>query len=384
MKVQFQQLINKVQVGFNHLTPTSKVGPIGIDFGIEKVNLVQLYQTGDGYKILAAVSIPYTIEREQLLKDPDSLRELINDTLKDHNFKKRNVVAALPPNMMQLVLVNYQCTHEQDNDTILMQTISEQFAEKTEGAIIDYLPIRPKVREQLERSALVAIANHGDVTQFLETLRLAGLNTKSLEIGPVAIKRLLVNLEDKSDQLHKIMSINFAATYSFVTVLWDGELLLDRGINIGLDSIITAVSEALEISQKQAEQLMSIHGFTRKENTDDVLTNDFLDEDITTSLIHILKPIFIRFAEEIKKVLIYTAAETQGGAIDVVYIMGAIARWPMIDIYLSNLINLPVKKINPFFDDNVENEDIDTYSIEPVCGTAVASGLALHGITRHV
>ena len=381
--MQFQQLIRGVQTRLHTLGRANITGPIGIDFGIDHINLVQINRILDKFNITAAASIPYSVDREQLLQDSVLLKQLLKDTFKSQCFQYHHVVAALPPNLMQLVLVNYKCGRNQDHDTALIKAVSEQFNEKFEGTVIDYLPIRPKVEEQLERSALVAISKHEDVTQFLETLRIAGLKVKALEIGPVAIKRLLTNLEDHSESLHKVMAINFASINSFVTVLWGGELLLDRAVNIGLDCILETVSDALDISRKQAQQLMQTHGFSCAENTSEVLVNDFFNADIRSSLIQILKPIFIRFAKEIKKVLIYTAAETQGGAIDIVYILGSVARWPMVDQFLTNLINLPVKTINPFFGFHVDNPSIHINELEPVSGIAVATGLALHGFDNN-
>jgi len=377
--MQFQQLIRGVQTRLHTLGRANITGPIGIDFGIDHINLVQINRILDEFNITAAASIPYSVDREQLLKDPVLLKQLLKDAFKTQCFNYHYVVAALPPNLMQLVLVNYKCGRNQDHDTALIKAITEQFNEKFEGTIIDYLPIRPKVEEQLDRSALVAISKHEDVTQFLETLRIAGLKVKALEIGPVAIKRLLTNLEDHSESLHKVMAINFASINSFVTVLWGGELLLDREMNIGLDCILKTVSDALDISREQALQLMQTHGFSSEENTQNMLVNDFFNGDITTTIIQILKPISIRFVQEIKKVLIYTAAETQGGAIDVIYILGSLARWPMVDQYLTNLINLPVKTIDPFFDFSVNTPSIEIKKLEPVSGIAVATGLALHG-----
>ncbi len=381
--MQFQQLITAVQTRLHTLGHANSSGPIGIDFGIEQIHMVQVSRTRKGFRITAAASIPYPIDREQLLNDPVSLKQLLKDALNRHGFKRHDVVAALPPNLIQLVLVNYQFVRNQDHNAALYKAISEQFSEKVEGAVIDYLPIRPKVEEQLDRSALVAISKHNDVTRFLETLRIAGLNVKALEIGPVAIKRLLTTLEGQNEEQRKVMAINFASNSSFVTVLWGGELLLDRQVNIGLDSILETISDALDMSHEQAQKLMQTHGFPSEKNTREMLVNDFFNEDISSSLTHILKPIFIRFAQEIKKVLIYTAAETQGGAIDIVYILGSVARWPLADQYLTNMINLPVKIINPFIELDIDNPAFDIEEIEPVSGIAVTTGLALRGLRQY-
>ena len=362
---------------------TTKIGSIGIDFGIERISLVQLNRTAGDFKINAASSVPYPVDRETCLHDPFALKAMLKDNLKSHSFHGKQVIAALPPTLMQLLLVNYQCSRGQDHKTTLMKAISEQFNDKIQGSVVDYIPIRPKVEEQLDRSALVAIAKHDEVTHFLETMRLAGLNTRVLEIGPVAIKRLLTNLDGQDESLRKVMSINFGCAKSFVTVLWGGELLLDREIPIGQDCIVQSVCEGLNINTEQANQLLKTHGFNQSNKSIKTNEDDFFKADINSTLMQIINPMLLRFIQEIKKVLIYTAAETRGGALDKIYILGSIARWPMVDQYLSELINLPIETINPFFGFSVNDLNIELDEIEPVSGIAVATGLALHGLDSY-
>ncbi len=358
----------------------NRCGPIGLDFGIEKINLVQVRRGSGSFSISAAASIPCPIEREQLLQDPLTLKQLFRATLKPGGFSGNEVVVALPPSLLQLSLVHYHCGHDQKHDEALGKAVSEQFGDRVNGAIIDYMPIRPKVEEQLERSALVAMAGHDHVIRFLETLRIAGLKVHSLEVGPVAIRRLLTRLDDQNATQRKIMAINFATHHSFVTVLWGGQLLLDREFELGLDSILDAVSAALDMPRDQARSLMETHGFSDSSADIEESHGGFLNDDIALTLMQIVKPVLNRFAREIKKVLIYTAAETQGGALDVIYILGSLARWPNVDTYLTNLLNLPVKTINPFFGFSVDDFPVHSDNLEPVSGIAVATGLALHGV----
>ena len=174
------------------------------------------------------------------------------------------------------------------------------------------------------------------------------------------------------------MALNFAEVRSFATVLWQGELLLDREINIGTRTLVDEVSEALDTTFDETVRLFARYGLMAG-NADETTTGHGIPETLT----QILSPLMHRLASEIKKVLVYIGAETQGGGISAVYILGGVARWSGIDETLGNLIATPVKTINPFFGLRYENVEFNP-ELAPVSGIAVATGLALREVSRDV
>ena len=378
--MSLQKLKDWTQPGLNALQMPASAGPIGLDFGMERLNLVQFEKRLDKKNIIAAASIPYLKQRDEILNSKDELKFFINRALKTQAFKGREVVAALPPNMFQLVHVNYQINKGEDQGEALIKAIKERFSDRLENAVIDYLPIRPKVEDQVDRSALVAISEHQKLIGFLETLRCSRLKVKALEVGSVAIQRLLCNMQEDGNHQQKVMAINFAATKSFVTVLWGGELLLDREVSVGLNCLLESISEGLDIPASEAEQMLQNHGLPEVETHSGFSNSGDFSEDLSSTFSHILKPNFIKLSNEVRKILIYTAAETQGGAIDAVYLLGGVARWPGADRYLSKLIKLPVVTIDPLFGYCQEKVYLEAKKLEPISGIAVATGLALRGV----
>jgi Tfp pilus assembly PilM family ATPase len=355
-------------------------GPVGVYFGIERIDLVQSDYRGTERIIRTAASVPYPTDREQVLHSPVELRKLVLEAFKSRPFRGRKIVTALPPNMVQLINMHYKCRRNQSNADALLKAIRGRFGDKLDDAVVDFLPIRPRVEDQVDRAALVAIAQQDTVVEFLESLRKAGLSVKALEVGPVAIQRLLSNLRDVDDTSDKIMAFNIAEVKSFVTVVWDGDLLLDREIGIGLESIVAEVRDALDISVDQVHQLLQTHGLQHREFQQAEQKIDSLDQGIGGTLVQILKPTFLRFADEIKKVLVYTASETQGGGIDNVYVLGGVSRWPGVDEYLTRLIGRPVKKLHPFFGFPVKDSSVRVSELDSISGMAVATGLSLREV----
>ena len=374
-------LVRQLQNKLNLNSPMSP-GPIGVYFGNERIDMVQFDTSGADRRIRTASSVPYPIDRDDVLKSPAVLKKIVTEAFKEHPFSGRNIVTSLPPNMLQVINLQYRCNRDQTNANALIKAVRERFGDKIEASVIDFLPIRPRVEDQVDRAALVAIAEQETVVSFLESLRKSGFAVDALEIGPVAVKRLLTNLHDVDDNTKKIMAINVAELKSFVTVLWHGELLLDREVSIGLESIISDVMDSLSISDKEARMLLQTHGLQTAGEGKERLANSPFDQNVTETLVQIVKPTFLRLAEEINKVLIYTASETQGTGIDKIYILGGVSRWEGVDTYLSKLITRPVTKIHPFFGFSVKDSAMSISELDPISGISVATGLSLRGIDR--
>ena len=59
------------------LVPTDavgKTGPIGVDFGTERLNLVQITKRGGSRIVNAATSLPYDNDRSAIVSAPRALR----------------------------------------------------------------------------------------------------------------------------------------------------------------------------------------------------------------------------------------------------------------------------------------------------------------------
>ena len=135
------------------------------------------------------------------------------------------------------------------------------------------------------------------------------------------------------------------------------------GATIGLLSLTSALREVLEVVGGDA--------------ADDLIGPD---EEVERSIMAIVKPSFLRVAEEVNKALIYTSSLMRGEGVQKIYLFGGIARWPGADRLLQSLVGMPVEIPNPFaaFLGGAEPEvHTDSY---PVAGIALATGYALRGM----
>ncbi len=354
-------------------------GPIGVDFGTERVNIVQVSRADHGCVVRAATSLAYDSGREELLQSSTELRRLIRAGLGERPFRGHKAVASVPPSMVDMLVINYRCDNAADEVAAIVRATEERIGDSIGSRVVDYLPISG-ASDDHDRSALVAVAKHDNILGYLDALRGCGLDVSALEVGPVAIQRLIAEIDDGADGT--VMAITFGTVKSYVTVLSAGELLIDREIDFGTHGIVSKLVETLDCDKAEALDLIERHGLTLSDARNRREDHDDPSIAIKGALTEIVKPQFVALARDIMRVRDYAVAETRtGNGRSRIYAFGSLARWPNADRLLSQLCGIEIASINPFYGLNVADNAIEVGDIGPICGVAVATGLALRGIS---
>ena len=94
----------------------------------------------------------------------------------------------------------------------------------------------------------------------------------------------------------------------------------------------------------------------------------------------ILKPLFLKLVEEIKRVCMYAAAETRGSAVSHAYLLGSVARWPGSETLLTALTGFDVAKVpDPLAMFPASHDGAGPARLAAAPEIAVATGAALRG-----
>lgn len=361
---------------------------IGFDLALEKLNMVQIDRSSGHSKIHAALSDYHDATYDDLLAEPERMKALIKRSFAKMPFVGRRIVSSMPISKLQLMFLNYPCKPGQTEEEALFAVLKYQLDADLNDFVVDYVPIKPTNQVQQQRMALVALVKRLDVENYLELLNKCGLEVVALEIGPIAIRRLITAMSHELDP-KKILTINFGTQKSFLTVLWDGDILLDRELNFGLETIVQALGRALEIDYKTVLKMLHHYGLSASvdketpENKLDEAAKQADESDFKEIINDILNPLFLQLANQIREVLIYIASETRGGAVELIYLMGSLARLRGGEKIIGKLISIPVVTLNPFYGFSVEENMKGFDDLGPLSGIAVATGLALHGIDKH-
>jgi len=356
----------------------SSIGPIGIDFGLESVHLVQLESIGGAPPTLRArATVPFEGGRQAMLDDPARLRSLIKQALASDRFKGRNAVVAVPVGLFRTLSINYAKKPDQDDDVSVLKVMQARLDGELADYVVDFLPVKSRSKNN-ERLALVAVSEREPIIAFLESLRRAGLTVEALEIGPVAISRLVGALSEE-DHTGNVLVITSGRQASYLTLISGTDLLFDQQVSFGENALIKQLADALDLSEHMARDLMRRTGV--RSNRDSV--SETIDESgLLETMSEILKPQFMTLVDEIKRVCLYAAAETRGGAVSRVFLLGSLGHWPGADELLGSLADIDVAKIrDPLLTFRGGEPDNHHSALAPEL--AVATGLALRGSDHH-
>lgn len=346
-------------------------GPIGLEFGLHRMRMVQLLTRPDGLYLGACVSMPYSGGREQLLASPRRLAGLLRQLCRQHGFKGCDVVTCLQPDVVRMLLLHYAVAAGQSDAQVIVQRMTERVEGELTDYVLDYMPVRTDVREGQEHSALVALARREDVVEYLELLRKAGLNVLALEIGPVAIRRLVTNAQDNSAE-DNLLVITMGQSKTYMTVLSGRRLIFDREVDFGEFSLVERLCQELELSESDAHQLLDARGLRGQGEA--AASSGCADDEVTTTVFEVLKPVFMELVADINKALIYTASETRGKSVKQVYLTGAVACWQGVADILNSLLDIPVSVLDPMAGVQGGGDR------DPDPRLEVATGLALRGL----
>ncbi len=356
-----------------------EIGPIGIEFAREAIHMVQLHKEVDGsFHLMARASANYPLALEEFLNSPNEIKRLVSRMLKQDHFYSNKVVSSLPPGCARLLPITYQKSDSQDEQQELVKALYNRLGGNLDDYVIDFLPVR-RSAENESGLAIAAVAKQEDVVRYLDNLRHCKLDVSTLDINPIAIKRLVCAMS-KPGFIDNVLIINFGSLKSYFTMLSGRRMIFDHEVDFGENRLLTKIASELDVSVAEAGDLVReycISSACIQEAGETI----FSAEDVFHTIAEIIKPLFIELAAEITRALIYIASETRGESPDKIFLVGSIARWKEVDSILNSLLDISVRSIpDPLRRFPRSNRDGLVDDGEALPEIAVATGLALRGL----
>jgi type IV pilus assembly protein PilM len=359
---------------FGSQAKRASLSPIGLEFADERLNLVQL-RAGHPPSIAAHASLPYPVGKAELMGSAAAVRNLIGQALAAASFVGRETVAVLPSADVRILSLSYQLRAGEADEQAIGRLAAERVEEDLAHYVIDYVPVRSETQGD-DRRALVLMSERRTVIGYLDLLGKAGLHVAALEVGPVAIRRLVSTLIDEQQLPQNVLVINAGVEKTYLTIVSGQRLLLDQEVVFGERALLEDVAGVLEVTSDVARSLVFRHGVHPHEKAQ-AHSQDVDDTTSMNTVLTILRPRFATLVREIDRAAMFASSETRGASVGHAFLMGSIARWPGAAALLSNLVDIPVTIPKPL--------PVAGESTAAQChpDLVVAAGLALRGLTAH-
>jgi type IV pilus assembly protein PilM len=377
--------MNAVRQWFDRRRPepaTATHGPVGVYLTEEHLHLVQLQrQAAQGIVLRSHESLKYPGSRQELLASEAAVSKLLRRGLRDGDFIGRKVVSAMPPEQVRVMSVSYPA----NTGNSAASSIAKLMADRVDGPltdyVVDYVPTRTASRDG-DRLALVAVSRLEHANAYLDSLESAGLHVDYLEIGSLAIQRL-IDFKPATNEYENVIIVNDGQATSHLTTISGNRLLADQEIGFGVERVLNAIAEPLELSINVARDLVLTHGLDPSRMATDSLDSK-IDPEVVRTLVQIVRPEFMKLVREIDRAFLFADSESQGEGEKKIMIVGEIAQWPGVAALLGSLTKLRVEKLGldhmPFA---MDPESIGNLNNRQAAEMSTAVGLALRGMSVH-
>lgn len=297
----------------------------GLDIGTTSVRLVQLRGTTTKSLVKYAYApLDKTLAMSDSKQGQEKLAQIVKQLVSQAGVSTKNVAVGIPSNHVFTTIADVERlpAHELEQsirfqaDSLIPTPLTES---KVDWAVIGDSPSDKSKQEII----LTSVANKF-VEARLDMLESIGLNVIAFEPDNLAMARALA-LPEGAPQL--LLDVGSRAT-DLVVVL-NGVPHLTRSIPTGVEAIVRATSQNLNIDEKQAEQFVFKFGLSR--------------EKLEGQVFQAISGTVDTLASEIEKSIKFFQTRYVGIKIESIVVTGGASVIPEFPLYVANKFGLNVE-----------------------------------------
>ena len=235
---------------------------LGLDIGTNLIKVVEMRSARGSLQLLnlGIRPTPPEVIANGVIVDASALGTAVRGLLQAQGIRTREVVASVAGQSSLVVrpIEVPKMSRAELADTMRWE-VERHIPFAASEVIMDYQPLvepdeLPEDRQNME--VLLAVAQEDMVNAYLETLQVAGLAPRALDIEGLAATRALVDISaDEGLYDQTIALVNIGATTTDISIIRNGLLSFNRPVPMAGESLTNAISENLGRDVVEAEQL---------------------------------------------------------------------------------------------------------------------------------
>ena len=354
--------------------------PIGVDIGHDSVKMLQVEAVGNTLEVTCAAKMPLPPE----VKTQPELRlplasDLIRQMLRQHPFRGRQIVAALPREIVHMKNLRLPQMPAAELPAVVRFEARNIFPFDTDQAKVHFLAAG-EVRQgaEVRQEVILLAAKNEDVNNVVEHLHRAGTIIESLDIEACAVYRSLERfIRRKEDENDVNVLIDIGVRRSQMVVGRGRDISFIKPIEIGGFHFHDAVSRKLGISIEEAEALRR-RLVEAGEPADPAARRD----PVRQAVFDATRSPMEELGREISLCLRYFSVTFRGHRPTKLRLVGGEACDPQLQSLLNAALVIPVEVGKPLF-------SVNTSRMKPadrrgaMCEWALALGLCLRTTPTH-
>jgi type IV pilus assembly protein PilM len=362
-----------------------QLSPIGLEIGPHAIRAVQLQKSSCGWTVLDAV----TWERFPDGAAPGKSRlentiARIRDGIKSSVLAGKWVVSALPSDLLDILPIKLSLEGNESLEEAVVRESRAYLSYDLEEAVLDYLPLeRRRAQQESEgtgpRKVLLVAARREHVDEHLALLRSAKLRPVAVEIPACALARVFGTSRDGHDKNKLVMNMGEKA--SSLTILWGEQILLERTLDWGLETLARRLQDQLKLDHDKSRDLLNRVGLSAYEEgqSSEAKAETSSGKRLSKTVSEIVNPALVQLAREIEKVFLYFSSEMRGASLHELTLLGLANMVKDLDTFLQQRIGIPVQLFDPMRSLGVAGNSVGKSTNGDGPNFSVALGLALRG-----
>lgn len=299
----------------------------GLDIGTTAVRLVQLKGSGPTKQLAKYAYLPVDskLTASDSQADQDSLAKVIAQLVAQARLDTKNVAVGIPSSRVFTTVADVERLPGDELGKAIRYQADSLIPTPLAESKIDWAVLGDSPSDKTKQEILLSSVPNKYVESRLDLLEGIGLNVIAFESDNLAMARAMAPADSLAAQL--IIDVGFRST-DLVTLL-NGSPRLTRNIPTGVEAIVRAASQNLNIDDKQAEQFVFKFG----------LSKDKLEGQIAQA---VGGPVDV-LVGEIEKSVKFFLTRYPGSSIERLIVTGGASVIPEFPLYLANKFGLNVE-----------------------------------------
>lgn len=338
----------------------------GVDLSDLSVKVMQLERNGKIEKVrsYAVGDIPAGYIEDGKIIDKEKVAAVIKETVKKsgpEKIKGNKVICSLPESKAFLRVVSIPKMEEAEAQEAIKWEMEANIPLPIDQVYFDWQFL--ETDEKNRQNILTAAVSRDIVDDFMDVLKLAGLEVYGLEVESIASARSLVPLGSTEQGGTLIVDLGAQRT-SFIMVE-KGVPNFTSSIPFSSESINDVISKGLNIDLAEAEKTKISHGIADGEGN---------------PIFNVIKSSLENLVQEIERTLdFYSGMSKENLAVEKIMLCGGGANLKGLVAYLAERLGKKVELGDPWINLNMDNR-VPIISKENADRYSTAIGLALRGL----
>jgi type IV pilus assembly protein PilM len=300
----------------------------GLDIGTTAVRLVELRGSGQTKTLMKYAYVP--VDSKIVLSDSKSdqqkLAQVIKDLLRQAQLGTRNVAVGIPSQRVFTAVIDFDRLPQNELAKAIHYQADALIPTPLDKSKIDWAIIGDSPKDKTKVEVLLSSVENDFIETRLDLLESIGLEVIALEPDNLALTRALI-APDVAAAPQMVLDIGSKSTDLVVSM--NGAPRLTRAIPTGVEAILRAAAQNLNIDDKQARQFVFKFGLSK-----DKLEGRIYDAIIST--------VDILTAEIDKSIKFFQTRYTEA-PISRMIVTGGASALPEFPLFLANKFGIEVE-----------------------------------------